>query len=123
MPKKDSRLLVVDGTSYRWRVVYDPWYWRERGAALYETPVRVLIQAAEGDGPCLIARFSGGRGQAVEALREPFTPGLACKLIVAGLAKGWTPSLRGSRLVELDQAEVTLAVAETASPETRPRVL
>ncbi len=105
MPKKRSRILVVGGVRYRWRVSYD-WYPWSKG---YAAPARVVIESADRAGQRLVASFVGCRRDPTDSLREPFTPGFARRLVLAGLAKGWQPGRRGLPPVMLAHADVLAA--------------
>ena len=50
--------------------------------------------------------------RANDALSNPFTPGFARMLILAGLARGWRPRERIRQPVRLDQAEVRQAAGQ-----------
>jgi hypothetical protein len=106
IPGKGTRRIVVDGMAYRWRVAYDRLAW-DKG---YQSDVRIVFQAAEPPGQLLLADFMGIRRQTGDALSNPFTPGFARILILAGLARGSRPRERIRQPVRMDEANVRPAV-------------
>ena len=92
MPKRKSRLIVVDGRSYRWRLTGfgKPWDDEWMYAPPRSRSGTVLLQADE-DRPGRVCQFSvfGKEGDSV-------TPSVMEKLVRRVLAAGWDPDARGT---------------------------
>ncbi len=52
-----------------------------------------------------------------DPLSQPFTPGFARKLILAGIAKGWRPEERVRKPVRLEEAEARLAAGNQSEEQ------
>src|SRR4051812_5677293 len=100
IPAKGTRRIVVDGVTYRWRVIYDRLAW-DKG---YITDVRVVVQAVP-TGQLLVANFMASRRQVGNPLSQPLTPGFARKLIFGGLARGWMPRERINKPIQMEEEE------------------
>ncbi|MFF8266724.1 hypothetical protein ACF059_04960 [Streptomyces sp. NPDC016562] len=97
--KKGSRLITVDGTTYRWRLRGRPTY--DRG--LVQSPLAYAVEHAETPGTTLVittdqphpSNWLGTHG-------SPVLPGQVAAGIRTALTAGWTPTSPGSPF-HLDQ--------------------
>ena len=115
VPRKGSRRLVVGEWTLRYLIRYDRLHW-SRG---YASPVRLVVEDAQGGGQRLIAEFVGCRRDVDDPLREPFGPGFVRRVVAGGLARGWQPGSNGRPDVRLGQTEVE-ACARDAEPYLLP---
>jgi hypothetical protein len=111
IPTKGTRRIIVDGVTYRWRVIYDRLHW-DKG---YITDVRIVVQAVP-PGQLLVADFMASRRQGGNPLSQPFTPAFARKLILGGLARGWMPRERINQPILMEEEEVSHAAWTTITP-------
>lgn len=91
-PNKGSRLVVVDGQSYRWRVRHQPTYHQANGWS----PLTFSVERAEEPGTTLVVVLPGVRPDSW--LGEPIVgavlPREVARLIRAARTAGWQPSER-----------------------------
>ncbi|NEU71076.1 hypothetical protein PI95_000415 [Hassallia byssoidea VB512170] len=93
IPKKGSRLIVVDGDRYRWRVRRKITYSQCNGW----TKLTVAIEHFDKSGATLIVKMPQGHPK--NWTWEPVVPVLPCDVeysIRQAIAKGWKPSEPGS---------------------------
>ncbi|MEU8434735.1 hypothetical protein AB0F18_17800 [Streptomyces sp. NPDC029216] len=98
--KRGSRLINVDGTTYRWRLRERPTY--DQG--LVRSPLTYAVEHAHAAGTTLVvttnqphpSNWFGTQG-------SPILPAQVADSIRAALADGWTPESRGSPF-HLDQS-------------------
>ncbi|MFI7005424.1 hypothetical protein [Streptomyces sp. NPDC050145] len=98
--KKGSRLITVDGTTYRWRLRGRPTY--DQGLA--RSPLTYAVEHAQKPGTTLVittnrphpSNWFGTAG-------HPVLPADVADGIRSALADGWTPETPGSP-VNLDQS-------------------
>ncbi|PMR62690.1 hypothetical protein C1A38_02830 [Verrucosispora sp. ts21] len=91
--KKGSRLITVDGITYRWRVRARPTY----AQALCEKPLAVAVEQVDCKGRVLLVSMPQDHpsnwfgGPAVPAL-----PSTVAAIVRAALAEGWQPTQPGT---------------------------
>ncbi|MEV4940622.1 hypothetical protein [Streptomyces zaomyceticus] len=98
--KKGSRLITVDGTTYRWRLRGRPTY--DQG--LVRSPLAYAVEHAEAPGTTLVvttdqphlSNWYGAQG-------SPILPGQVTDSIRTALNDSWTPESPGSSF-HLDQS-------------------
>ncbi|MEU6278672.1 hypothetical protein ABZ871_40765 [Streptomyces populi] len=98
--KKGSRLINVDGTTYRWRLRGRPTY--DQGLA--RSPLTYAVEHADAPGSTLVvttnqphpSNWFGTQG-------SPILPGQVADSIRTALTDGWTPANPGSPF-HLDQS-------------------
>jgi hypothetical protein len=78
LARKGTSLITVDGFAYRWLVSgNDGW-------------LDLVMELAEGHSQRIVIQMNYDVGQ--------LTPGFVRRMILAGLAAGWTPSKRGQQI-------------------------
>jgi hypothetical protein len=93
IPKKGSRLITVDGVTYRWRIRRKPTYCQGNGWG----PLTFAVESAEKPGRVLLVALPfvrpdawlGGRTMAVRSA-------LVAAIIRTALERGWEPRQAGS---------------------------
>ncbi|MFC9293858.1 hypothetical protein ACFTWH_08825 [Streptomyces sp. NPDC057011] len=98
--RKGSRLIAVDGTTYRWRLRGRPTY----GQSLVMSPLTYAVEHAQASGTTLVittnqphpSNWFGTAG-------SPVLPAQVADGIRTALADGWTPASPGSPF-HLDQS-------------------
>lgn len=98
--KKGSRLITIDGTTYRWRLRGRPTY--DQG--LVQSPLTYAIEHADSPGTTLVittnqphpSNWLGTQG-------SPVLPAQVAESIRTALASGWIPQVPGSPF-PLDQS-------------------
>ncbi|WP_226874086.1 hypothetical protein [Microbispora sitophila] len=101
IPRKGSRLITVDGATYRWRIRHKPTY----GQAIGEGPLTFPVEPAEGPGRVLLVSLPFSRpdvwvGERTMAVR----PALVAAVIRMALKRGWDPWQAGHAF-DLDVTE------------------
>lgn len=87
-PKKDSRLITVDGVVYRWRV-------RRRPAG--PAPIAFAVQRADRLGAVLIATLPGTEPAVWAGTRTgPVVRSIVAETIRRGRERGWRPDQPGA---------------------------
>ncbi|WP_031079061.1 hypothetical protein [Streptomyces sp. NRRL S-118] len=91
--KKGSRLITVDGTTYRWRLRGRPTY--DQG--LVRSPLTYAVEHAETSGTTLVITTSRPHpSNWCGAVGNPVLPAHVADSIRAALTEGWTPKSPGS---------------------------
>ena len=89
LSKRNSRLITVDGESYRWK--FSDRYCAETN----DHEISVIVQLASGDG----SKLAGiGRCRTREYLLEPaqiVRPGMVSAIIQFAISNGWNPKSNG----------------------------
>jgi hypothetical protein len=93
IPRKQSRVLCVGGSRYRWRVRNRPTY----AQALAEKGIVLAIQSADtADGAVLLATLPAYHpSNWLDLPNCSVTPALVAKTIEQALTAGWTPHCPG----------------------------
>jgi hypothetical protein len=98
MPRKGSRLISIEGQTYRWRA----WYghsWKDG----YCIPIQLVIQLdSSHPGQLLRATFRSGRNNVWYLEDQAVTPRVVRRIVEAGLQRGWRPAESGLPLFDLD---------------------
>ncbi|WP_225101428.1 hypothetical protein [Streptomyces sp. CoH27] len=98
--RKGSRRIVVDGTSYRWRLRRRPTY----GQGLCWSPCTYAVEHAEHPGTTLVVTTNQPHtSNWLERPSNPVLPSNVAEAITAALQQGWVPTRAGSPL-HLDQS-------------------
>lgn len=93
IPKKGSRLIRVDGTTYRWRVRKRPTYSQGVG----DTPLTFAVEKAELAGTTLhVTMPQDHPSNWMGGVAEPVLPSTVSVLIRHALDRGWQPESPGS---------------------------
>ncbi|WP_196442995.1 hypothetical protein [Planomonospora sp. ID67723] len=105
IPKKGSRLITVDGATYRWRIRRRPTYCQGNSWG----PLTFAVEAAERPGRVLLVSLPCSRPDAWSGERAmAVRPALVAETVRTALKRGWEPQQAGSALVlDLDEAELT----------------
>ncbi|MFD4556000.1 hypothetical protein ACFWP5_17055 [Streptomyces sp. NPDC058469] len=93
LSRKGTRPIVVDGTTYRWRLRRRPTY----SQALAWTPCTFAVEHADGAGTTLVVTTDHphpGNWPGREA--KPVLPSDVTHAIERALREGWTPTAPGS---------------------------
>lgn len=91
--RKGSRHIVVDGTSYRWRLRRTPTY----GQGLCWSPGTYAVEHAEHPGTTLVVITNQPHtGNWLERPGNPVLPSDVADAIAAALRQGWVPTRTGS---------------------------
>jgi hypothetical protein len=105
LPRKNSRVIAVDGRRYRWLATYADITWCEAPC-----PLRLAVQQEGGRGQMLLANFARqkeieGRTWVFPRYGSEVTPAVVADIIRAGLAAGWEPEAarRPPLALEADQ--------------------
>ncbi len=105
IPKKGSRLISVDGTSFRWRVRRKPTYCQGNSWG----PMTFAVQLVDGSGRVLLVSLPCSRpdawwGERTMAIR----PALVTATIRTALGHGWDPRQAGNAFeLELTDEDLT----------------
>lgn len=92
IPKKGSRLITVDGVSYRWRVRHKPTY--DQG--LGHSPLSFAVEHVNGPGAVLVVRMPSTRPDNWMGLPgESVIPAVVEQVIRTALDSGWHPDRPG----------------------------
>ncbi|MEU2928870.1 hypothetical protein ABZ636_28040 [Streptomyces sp. NPDC007251] len=98
--RKGSRRIVVDGTSYRWRLRPRPTY----GQGLCWWPCTYAVEHAEHPGTTLVVTTNQPHASNwLERPSNPVLPSDVAAAITAALQHGWVPTRAGSPF-HLDQS-------------------
>ncbi|GJF30528.1 hypothetical protein KNE206_32280 [Kitasatospora sp. NE20-6] len=90
--KKGSRLITVDGTTYRWRLRGRPTY--DQG--LVWAPLTYAVEHAGTTGPVLLVSTDRPHlSNWISARGRPVLPAEVAAGIRTALASGWTPGISG----------------------------
>ncbi len=93
--RKGSRLITVDGVTYRWRVRGRPTYAR----ALCEDPLAVAVEQAGCKGRVLLVRMSQDHpSNWFGTPAVPVLPSTVAAIVRKALAEGWQPTQPGMAL-------------------------
>ncbi|MGA5296856.1 hypothetical protein ACPCKV_23545 [Streptomyces koyangensis] len=95
LTKKGSRLITVDGTTYRWRVRHKPTY----AQGLCWTPLTYAVEAAGGEGPGTTLVVTTDRTHPGNwLLVDPGSvrPEHVADAIREARERGWDPARQGS---------------------------
>lgn len=98
IPKKGSRLIVVDGVQYRWRVRGRPTYQQAIGSRWYLAVEQVEAKS----GQVLVIRLPQDHPSGWMTKREnvvPVLPSDVEKYIRMGLQAGWHPDQPGKQFL------------------------
>jgi hypothetical protein len=98
LPRKQSRLLVVAGQTFRWRLARR----RVGSERRYFWPEHLYVQRARGAGQRLVVRFGYPVWHFVAGQRQYPTPGLVERIVRAALSAGWCPDQGGLAPFEMD---------------------
>jgi hypothetical protein len=101
IPKKGSRLIVVEDTTYRWRVRHKPTY--HQGLAW--SNLILAVESAESKGSVLVVELS--QAHPSKWVGEPPVPVLPIDVelcIRKALSAGWRPSEEGKAFQLLQSA-------------------
>lgn len=99
---KGSRLITVDGTTYRWRIRRKPSY----GQGLCRLPLTYAVELATLDGPGATLVVTAGQPHPsnwMGADARPVRPVNVAASTRKALARGWQPATVGSPFI-LDQS-------------------
>ncbi|MFD5792423.1 hypothetical protein ACFWIO_02620 [Streptomyces diastatochromogenes] len=100
MGRKGSRRVVVNGTTYRWRLRHRPTY----GQALCWSPCTYAVEHAESPGTTLVVTTNQPHtGNWLGRPGNPVLPSDVADAIEAALRQGWVPTRSGSPF-HFDQA-------------------
>lgn len=108
IPKKGSRLIAVDGVTYRWRIRRKPTYCQANSWG----PLTFAVEAADGPGRVLLVSLPCSRpdawlGERAMAVR----PALVSATIRRALNHGWAPHQTGNALtLSLTEDDLTDAM-------------
>lgn len=92
LPKKGSRLIVVDGITYRWRVRGRPTY----DQAMCWRPLTYAVEHAENPGTTLVITTSRPHpSNWLDAPTSPVLPAEAADTVRTALNNGWDPCKPG----------------------------
>ncbi|GIF06257.1 hypothetical protein [Actinoplanes siamensis] len=92
MPRKGSRLITVDGTSYRWAIRPRPTY--DEGLA--QAPMTFVVELADAPGQVLVVATTSLRPDNWFSLPGgSVTPRIVETSVQAALAAGWEPGRSG----------------------------
>jgi hypothetical protein len=98
--RKGSRHIVIDGTSYRWRLRRRPTY----GQGLCWSPCTYAVEHAGHPGTTLVVTTNQPHtGNWLERPGNPVLPSDVTDAIAAALRQGWVPTRAGSPF-HLDQS-------------------
>ncbi|GLX23228.1 hypothetical protein [Streptomyces lavendulae] len=90
--KKGSRLITVDGTTYRWRLRGRPTY----AQGLVQAPLAYAVEHAGTPGTTLVVTTNRPHpGNWLGAPASPVLPAQVARDIRTALAGGWTPQAGG----------------------------
>lgn len=104
IPKKGSRLIVVDGMAYRWRVRHKPTYSQANGWG----GMAVAIERADAKGAALLVQMPQMHpGNWMGAESKPVLPSDVERFIRYALSSGWRSSEQGEafRVAAADVAQ------------------
>ena len=92
IPKKGSRKITVDGTTYRWTIRRKPSY----GQAIDESNLTAAVELYESPGTTLIVTFPFTRPDSwLTPGNKSVTPSDIKHSIIEALRKGWEPEVNG----------------------------
>ncbi|MFE2288644.1 hypothetical protein ACFXDJ_31315 [Streptomyces sp. NPDC059443] len=98
--KKGSRLIIVDGTAYRWRLRGRPTY--DQG--LVHSPLTYAVEHAQTPGTTLVVTTNQPHpSNWFGTVGSPVLPAQVADSILTALTAGWTPENPGSPF-HLDQS-------------------
>ncbi|MFG3345749.1 hypothetical protein ACGF1Z_11890 [Streptomyces sp. NPDC048018] len=93
LTKKGSRLITVDGTTYRWRLRGRPTY----AQGLAQSSLTYAVERADDPGATLVVTTDRPHpGNWWGAPSAPVLPSQVADTVRAALARGWTPGNPGS---------------------------
>nr|WP_087924690.1 hypothetical protein [Streptomyces albireticuli] len=93
LPRKGSRLIVVDGVTYRWKVRGRPTY--DQGMCW--SPLTYAVEHAESPGTTLVVGTDRPHpGNWTGEPTSPVLPSEVADTIRAARAEGWTPEVPGT---------------------------
>jgi len=103
IPKKGSRILVIDGKRYRWRVRHRPTYMQ----ALAQNNMMLAVESADtANGAVLLMDL--GSPHASNWLALPgasVTPAMVSQMIQRAITSGWNPDRAGDQFhLDVDHA-------------------
>ncbi|MFI7404783.1 hypothetical protein ACIBW9_30615 [Streptomyces sp. NPDC049541] len=99
--RKGSRRIVVDGTTYHWRLRRRPTY----DQALCDRPCTYAVQHADTPGTTLVVTTNQPHASNwFGAPSVPVLPSDVAAAIASALRQGWSPTQQGSPF-HLDQSE------------------
>ncbi|MFH8574140.1 hypothetical protein [Streptomyces sp. NPDC017993] len=91
--RKGARRIVVDGTTYRWRLRRRPTY----SQALCWSPCTFAVEHADHPGTTLVVTTNRPHaGNWFERPADPVLPSDVSHAIESALRQGWRPELQGS---------------------------
>lgn len=100
IPKKGSRLIVVQGATYRWNVRRKPSYLQ----ALAQAPWILAIEPVQQAGCTLVVRLSQAHPKNWMGLPSPsLTPRIVAAFVQQALSKGWQPHQAGKPFTLIDE--------------------
>ncbi|MEV8633776.1 hypothetical protein AB0395_19165 [Streptosporangium sp. NPDC051023] len=108
IPKKGSRLITVDGVTYRWRIRRKPTYCQANSWG----PLTFAVESADGPGRVLLVALPCSRpdawlGERAMAVR----PALVAGSMRMALERGWDPRQAGSAFtLNLTEGDLTDAM-------------
>ncbi|PGH48782.1 hypothetical protein CRI70_21275 [Streptomyces sp. Ru87] len=92
MPRKGSRLITVNGTSYRWMVRHKPTY----SQATLQSLLTVAVEHTERPGSVLVLRMPQAHpSNWMNAPAVAVRPAAVAQGIRAAIRHGWQPDQRG----------------------------
>jgi hypothetical protein len=93
LTRRGSRHIVVDGTTYRWRLRRRPTY----AQALLWTPCTFAVEHADGGGTTLVVTTAHAHpSNWLGRESRPVPPSDVTQAIEQALREGWTPTSPGS---------------------------
>jgi hypothetical protein len=93
IPKKGSRVIVVEGESYRWAVRRRPTY----SQAIAQSPLSFAVELGTSGQTTLVVTVNASRPDNwVGSPSKVITPAVVESAIRKALQQGWQPSEKGS---------------------------
>lgn len=91
--KKGSRLITVDGVTYRWRVRGRPTY----AQGLGERPLAVAVEQVDGTGRVLLVNMPQDHpSNWIGGPAEPVLPSAVAAIVRQAMAEGWRSTQPGA---------------------------